>query len=55
MARGDDGSDSDIDLLVEFSDDHDIVDLLTLEHDLESLLPFGVDLVDGDPRSRHWP
>lgn len=53
VARGDDRTDSDIDLLVEFSDDHDIVDLLRLEHDLEAMLTFGVDLVDA--RSRHWP
>lgn len=46
VARGEDDIDSDIDLLVEFTDHHDIVDMLTLEHDLEALLTFGVDLVD---------
>lgn len=46
VARGDDHSGSDIDLLVEFSDTHDIVDLLTLEHELELLLTFNVDVVD---------
>ncbi|WP_206065054.1 helix-turn-helix domain-containing protein [Nocardioides sp. JQ2195] len=46
VARGDDHSDSDIDLMVEFSDAHDIVDLLSLEHELELLLTFNVDLVD---------
>lgn len=46
VARGDDDTDSDIDLLVEFSDQHDIIDKLTLEHDLEALLTFKVDLID---------
>lgn len=46
VARGTDRTDSDIDLMVEFSDGHDIVDLLNLEHDLENMLSFGVDLVD---------
>ncbi|QIX28910.1 DUF86 domain-containing protein [Nocardioides sp. JQ2195] len=32
--------------MVEFSDAHDIVDLLSLEHELELLLTFNVDLVD---------
>lgn len=46
VARGTDRPDSDIDLMVEFSDHHDIVDLLTLEGELEALLTFPVDLVD---------
>lgn len=50
VARGDDRSESDIDLMVEFSERHDIVDLLTLEHELEALLTFGVDLVDARMR-----
>lgn len=46
VARGDDHDDSDIDLMVEFSDAHDIVDLLSLEHDLRLLLTFEVDVID---------
>lgn len=46
VARGEDDQTSDIDLLVEFTDAHDIVDLLALEHDLEALLTFEVDIVD---------
>ncbi|PZF86467.1 XRE family transcriptional regulator [Jiangella anatolica] len=46
VARGDDETSSDLDLIVEFTDRHDIVDLLTLEHDLEELLTVGVDVVD---------
>ncbi|SDT70115.1 hypothetical protein SAMN04515669_6137 [Jiangella sp. DSM 45060] len=47
VARGDDDPSSDLDLIVDFTDRHDIVDLLTLEHDLEELLTVGVDVVDG--------
>lgn len=50
VARGTDRPDSDIDLMVEFSDHHDIVDLLTLQHELETLLTFTVDLVDSRAR-----
>jgi predicted nucleotidyltransferase len=46
VARGDDRESSDLDLIVEFTDQHDIVDLLTLEHDLEELLTVDVDIVD---------
>lgn len=46
VARGDDQESSDLDLIVEFTDRHDIVDLLTLEHELEELLTVGVDIVD---------
>lgn len=46
VARGEDDEASDLDLLVDFSDRHDIVDLLTLEHDLEELLTVRVDVVD---------
>lgn len=52
VARGDDGEASDIDLLVEFTDDHDIVDLLALEHDLEALLTVPVDVVDARATGR---
>lgn len=41
-----DGVDSDLDLVVEFTDRHDIVDLLTLEQELEELLTVPVDIVD---------
>ncbi|MEG9227522.1 nucleotidyltransferase domain-containing protein [Aeromicrobium sp. Sec7.5] len=50
VARGTDRPDSDIDLLVEFSDHHDIVDLLTLQQELETLLTFPVDLADSRAR-----
>ncbi|GEL94430.1 XRE family transcriptional regulator [Cellulomonas composti] len=46
VARGQDGPSSDVDLLVPFSDKHDIVDLLDLEAELEELLTVHVDLVD---------
>lgn len=46
VARGDDDETSDLDLLVEFTDRHDIVDLLALEHDLQELLTVHVDVVD---------
>ncbi len=46
VARGDDHESSDLDLIVEFTDRHDIVDLLTLQHDLEELLTVAVDIVD---------
>lgn len=46
VARGDDQESSDLDLVVEFTDLHDIVDLLTLEHSLENLLTVAVDIVD---------
>lgn len=52
VARGDDDEASDIDLLVEFTDDHDIVDLLALEHDLEALLTVPVDVVDARATGR---
>lgn len=50
VARGCDRTDSDIDLMVDFTDRHDIVDLLTLEAELSALLTFPVDLVDGRMR-----
>lgn len=46
VARGQDGLSSDVDLLVSFTDAHDIVDLLDLEAELEELLTFHVDVVD---------
>ncbi len=52
VARGDDQESSDLDLMVEFTDRHDIVSLLTLEHDLEKLLTVAVDIVDARAASR---
>lgn len=52
VARGDDQVSSDLDLIVEFTDQHDIVDLLALEHDLEDLLTVGVDVVDARAEGR---
>ncbi|MGJ9412648.1 nucleotidyltransferase domain-containing protein [Aeromicrobium sp. CF4.19] len=46
VARGDDTTGSDLDLLVEFTEHHDIVDLLELEDALANLLTVRVDLVD---------
>lgn len=46
VARGADRESSDLDLIVEFTDRHDIVDLLTLQHDLEELLTVAVDIID---------
>ncbi|WP_417563211.1 helix-turn-helix domain-containing protein [Microbacterium sp.] len=46
VARGDDTTASDIDLLAEFTDAHDIVDLLELEDDLARVLTFRADVVD---------
>lgn len=46
VARGDDRESSDLDLIVEFTDRHDIVDLLTLQHELGELLTVAVDIVD---------
>jgi predicted nucleotidyltransferase len=46
VARGDDGYASDLDLIVEFSGSHDIVDLLTLQDNLQEILTVGVDIVD---------
>lgn len=52
VARGDDQESSDLDLIVEFTDRHDIVDLLTLQHDLEELLTVAVDIVDARSSGR---
>lgn len=45
VARGDEGPDSDIDLLVEFSDDADLFDVEALQRALEDLLGREVDVV----------
>jgi predicted nucleotidyltransferase len=47
VARGDDTVDSDLDLIVEFTDAHDIADLLELEDRLARLLTVPTDIVDG--------
>lgn len=52
VARGDDQESSDLDLIVQFTERHDIVDLLTLEHDLEELLTVAVDVVDARTSGR---
>lgn len=46
IARRSDTIHSDIDLMVEFTDRHDICDLLALEEELEEILTFKVDVVD---------
>jgi uncharacterized protein len=45
VARGDDTSASDIDLLVEFSPDRSLYDLVGLQLDIESLLGRRTDIV----------
>ena len=45
VARGDDSDGSDIDLLVEFTDDSSLFDLLHLQDSLEALLGCSVDVV----------
>lgn len=52
VARGDDDAASDLDLAVEFTDRHDIIDLLTLQHELEELLTVKVEIVDGRAEGR---
>ncbi|UUT34326.1 nucleotidyltransferase family protein [Microbacterium elymi] len=46
VARGDDDETGDLDLLVDFTDRHDITDLLDLRERLGRLLTVPVDLVD---------
>lgn len=54
VARGDDGPDSDIDLLVTFDDDASLYDQSELILDLEDLTGVGVDVVsDGGLSGRH--
>lgn len=47
VARGDDTVDSDLDLIVDFTEAHDIADLLELEDRLARLLTVRTDVVDG--------
>lgn len=46
VARGEDTTDSDLDLIVEFTDAHDIADLLELEDRLARLLTVRADVID---------
>jgi uncharacterized protein len=48
VARGDDGADSDVDLLVEMEDDRSLLDLVGLEQDLQELLRRHVDVLTDD-------
>jgi predicted nucleotidyltransferase len=52
VARGEDDELSDLDLVVEFTDRHDIVDLLSLEQALRELLTVKVDVVDARAAGR---
>jgi predicted nucleotidyltransferase len=45
VARGEDRSDSDLDLLVEMEDERSLLDLVGLEQDLEELLERKVDVL----------
>jgi hypothetical protein len=45
VARGEDRSDSDVDLLVEMEEDRSLLDLVGLEQDLEELLQRRVDVM----------
>jgi predicted nucleotidyltransferase len=45
VARGDDRPDSDIDLLVDFSQDSSLFDLIRMTRELEELLGHSVDVV----------
>ena len=52
-AHGEDGPDSDIDLLVDFDEDSSLFDLVRLSRDLEALLGRAVDVVSaGGLKSR---
>lgn len=52
VSRGEDEVTSDLDLVVEFGDEHDIVDLLEVQHELEELLTVRVDIVDARSAGR---
>ena len=56
VARGDDGPDSDIDLLVDFAPDSSLFDLMRMARELEELLGHPVDVVSAGglkDRDRH--
>ena len=48
VARGDDDADSDLDLLVDLSDDVGLVGLAALERELSELLEMSVDVVPAE-------
>ena len=52
MARGDEGADSDVDLLVDMEDGRSLLDLSHLLQDMEELLGCRVHLVE--PEALHW-
>ena len=52
VARGQDGPGSDVDLLVEFDEGADIVDLLTMEEELAELLTIPVDVISAGSSSK---
>lgn len=45
MARGEEGPDSDLDLLVEMKPESGLLDLVSLWQDLEDLLGYKVDVI----------
>ena len=56
VARGEEGPDSDIDLLVDFSQDSSLFDLMRMTRELEELLGHPVDVVSAGglkDRDRH--
>jgi predicted nucleotidyltransferase len=55
VARGDDRPDSDIDLLVDFTPDSSLFDLMRMARELEELLGHPVDVVSaGGLKDRDW-
>jgi len=52
VARGEDNSDSDLDLLVEMEPDRSLIDHIALLQDLEDLLGCKVDVVND--KALHW-
>lgn len=48
VARGDDGPESDLDLLVSFADGATLLDLIGLQQELEEMLGVSVDVVDAN-------
>jgi uncharacterized protein len=55
VARGDERPESDIDLLVDFTKDSSLFDLMRMTRELEGLLGHPVDVVStGGPKDRDW-
>lgn len=52
VARGDDRAGSDIDLVATFPETFDLLDLMSIEHQLEEALGLSVDVVADTPRAR---